>query len=129
MIAGSFAARRARRAARRQASGIVGSQTDRKSQRCASPHQIAPLRTRAVNRPAVRREPAEGGIPPAIQEDSRFEREPSSFPPMMRPFRLALLTTLALPAPATDASAQTRLLRTPSLSATDIAFAYANNIW
>ncbi len=43
----------------------------------------------------------------------------------------ALLTTLAVPAPVELAanSGPTRLLRTPSISATHVAFAYANNIW
>src|SRR5436309_15877486 len=38
--------------------------------------------------------------------------------------RLALLALVAFPL-----SAQTRMLRSPTVSATQIAFAYANNIW
>jgi tricorn protease len=40
--------------------------------------------------------------------------------------RLALITFLFLPA---TASAQTRMLRSPSIAGNQIAFAYANNIW
>ena len=50
----------------------------------------------------------------------------------MRPLiALALLTSLAIPGSVdlTAAGAPTRLLRTPSVSATHVAFAYANNIW
>ncbi|MEO6222313.1 MAG: protease, partial [Vicinamibacterales bacterium] len=36
---------------------------------------------------------------------------------------------ISLSAPLTAAPAPTRLLRTPAVSATQIAFAYANNIW
>ncbi|HVA58882.1 MAG: PDZ domain-containing protein [Gemmatimonadaceae bacterium] len=36
---------------------------------------------------------------------------------------------LALPVSAADAGAQTRMLRAPTVSATEIAFAYAQNIW
>ncbi len=44
--------------------------------------------------------------------------------------RLALLALLLLMAlAATPSGAPTRLLRTPTVSATQIAFAYANNIW
>ena len=51
----------------------------------------------------------------------------------MRPLiALALLTSLAIPG-SVDADRRqatpTRLLRTPSISATHVAFAYANNIW
>ncbi len=45
--------------------------------------------------------------------------------PLTRPFAIALLATLA----AAPAVAQTRLLRTPTVSDRHIAFAYANNIW
>ena len=50
----------------------------------------------------------------------------------MRPLiALALLTSLAVPGSVnlTAAGTPTRLLRTPSISATHVAFAYANNIW
>src|SRR5437868_14382818 len=40
----------------------------------------------------------------------------------------ALLTLAAFAAP-TVLAAQTRMLRTPTVSKTQIAFAYANNIW
>jgi tricorn protease len=42
---------------------------------------------------------------------------------------LALLTGLVLPAAPLHAQGGTRMLRTPSVSARHIAFAYANNIW
>ena len=51
---------------------------------------------------------------------------------------LALLTSLAVPGsislsaavlPSAQREGGTRLLRTPSISATHVAFAYANNIW
>ena len=44
---------------------------------------------------------------------------------------LALLTSLAIPGSASLSAngTPTRLLRTPSISATHVAFAYANNIW
>ena len=46
------------------------------------------------------------------------------------PFALhAALAALAALAAARPASAQTRLLRQPTISATHVAFAYANNIW
>jgi len=47
-------------------------------------------------------------------------------------FGVLILIALWLSAPSTLAqtsSAQTRLLRTPTVSASQIAFAYANNIW
>ena len=50
----------------------------------------------------------------------------------MRPLiALALLTSLAVPGSVslTAAGTPTRMLRTPSISATHVAFAYANNIW
>ena len=50
----------------------------------------------------------------------------------MRPLiALALLTSFAVPGSVdlTAAGTPTRLLRTPSISATHVAFAYANNIW
>ncbi len=57
----------------------------------------------------------------------------------MRPLiALALLTSLAVPGsislsaavlPSAQREGGTRLLRTPSISATHVAFAYANNIW
>src|SRR4051812_11879982 len=44
---------------------------------------------------------------------------------------LTLLTSLAIPGSVNlkAAATPTRLLRTPSISATHVAFAYANNIW
>jgi hypothetical protein len=45
-------------------------------------------------------------------------------------FALAILVFASLPARVTGASGTgTRLLRTPTVSATQIAFAYANNLW
>src|SRR5690349_19891748 len=41
----------------------------------------------------------------------------------------ASLSLLALPALGSTATAQTRLLRSPSVSATHITFSYAGNIW
>ena len=43
-----------------------------------------------------------------------------------QPTRLAIVALVSLPAIAT---AQTRMLRSPTVSKTQIAFAYANNIW
>jgi tricorn protease len=50
---------------------------------------------------------------------------------MNQPRSLAALlaTSAAVVVAAAPAGAQTRLLRTPTVSATQIAFAYANNIW
>lgn len=47
--------------------------------------------------------------------------------PMLRSRQLLLLSAVAACAPA--AGAQTRMLRSPSVSADQIAFAYAQNIW
>ena len=57
---------------------------------------------------------------------------PSSRFPFLRPSasRLLLAATVALSAAAAaPAAAQTRMLRSPTVSATQIAFAYAENIW
>src|SRR5579862_7109425 len=43
--------------------------------------------------------------------------------------RLSSLAACLLVAITVEGNAQTRLLRTPTVSATQIAFAYANNIW
>src|SRR5262245_21036244 len=43
--------------------------------------------------------------------------------------RQRILALAALFAASASASAQTRMLRTPTVSKTQIAFAYANNIW
>jgi tricorn protease len=45
------------------------------------------------------------------------------------PRRFCALIPLILAGAAASLSAQTRMLRSPSVSATQIAFAYANNIW
>jgi tricorn protease len=52
-------------------------------------------------------------------------------PPMARPLALALVAAISAAATGEAAGAQstTRLLRTPSVSAGHIAFAYANNVW
>ncbi len=58
---------------------------------------------------------------------SRFSRHPSRSPSVA-----ALVWALALPALGTlapSAGAQTLMLRSPTVSATQIAFAYAQNIW
>jgi tricorn protease len=47
----------------------------------------------------------------------------------MRSFALRSIPLLSLVVPAVTASAQTRMLRSPTVSRTQIAFAYANNIW
>ena len=50
----------------------------------------------------------------------------------MRPLvAVALLASLAVPGSVslTAGGSPTRLLRTPSISATHVAFVYANNIW
>ena len=44
-------------------------------------------------------------------------------------FAALVISLLAVGTFAQTANAQTRLLRTPTVSATQIAFAYANNIW
>ncbi len=51
-----------------------------------------------------------------------------SFPAKLRFLMLIALTVPAAPTVAQE-SGQTRLLRTPTVSAKQIAFAYANNIW
>ena len=53
---------------------------------------------------------------------------------MIRPVRLAALLALLLPlafgVTTLDANGEsTRMLRSPTVSATHVAFAYANNIW
>ncbi|HVZ77717.1 MAG TPA: PQQ-binding-like beta-propeller repeat protein, partial [Gemmatimonadaceae bacterium] len=49
---------------------------------------------------------------------------------MTRLSRLSMLVAAGvLAVPGTDAAAQTRMLRSPTVSATQIAFAYAQNIW
>src|SRR5215470_16457927 len=50
------------------------------------------------------------------------------FLPVLRYFAFFVLTGLAVLAAAPNGGA-TRLLRSPTVSATQIAFAYANNIW
>src|SRR4051812_48547018 len=54
-----------------------------------------------------------------------FLKPPNITPPQMR---RQLLPALLLTAPAV-LGAQTRMLRSPSISGSQIAFAYANNIW
>src|SRR5437016_1200885 len=49
-------------------------------------------------------------------------RDTSTSPTMQRSLALLALAPLSL-------SAQTRMLRSPTVSATQIAFAYANNVW
>src|SRR3954463_3509000 len=58
-------------------------------------------------------------------EQRPFLRSSNITPPQMR---RQLLPTLLLTAPAL-LGAQTRMLRSPSISGSQIAFAYANNIW
>src|SRR6476646_11626411 len=53
-------------------------------------------------------------------------RAPEPRPVPMRHTRLALILAVASAAPA---AAQTRMLRSPTVSEKHIAFAYANNIW
>ncbi len=48
---------------------------------------------------------------------------------MSRPMRSLLAAVLCLAPSVTTLTAQTRLLRSPTVSATQIAFTYANNIW
>ena len=63
---------------------------------------------------------------PRVPRDPRA-RPLASAPAAMRPTRhTPLLVALFV---ATPLAAQTRLLRTPSVSATHIAFAYANDVW
>src|SRR5215475_15894318 len=53
---------------------------------------------------------------------------PVSFPRPMRCSSIVFAAAIAASA-AFNAGAQTRMLRTPTVSKTQIAFAYANNIW
>lgn len=49
--------------------------------------------------------------------------------PIARTLRLAVLATPFTLATSASAQSGTRMLRSPSVSAQSIAFAYANNIW
>src|SRR5678816_887534 len=53
-------------------------------------------------------------------------RAPRTAPRLMRHLRLSLVLAVVSAVPA---AAQTRMLRSPTVSEKHIAFAYANNIW